>query len=71
MNGAEKIKERICQMPEACMIRSLDDAKHKQKALLLRLRRRLFRSVALITEKAKEEAALIKQRYQGCRKYGR
>lgn len=44
MNGAEKIKERILTDARSLHDKILDEARAQAKALLLRLRRRLFRS---------------------------
>lgn len=64
MNGAEKIKERILTDAKRVHDKILDEAKVQAKSIIAEAEKEAFQKTTLITEKAKEEAVLIKQRYQ-------
>ncbi len=64
MNGAEKIKERILTDARSLHDKILDEANAQAKIIIAEAEKEAFQKTTLITEKAKEEAALIKQRYQ-------
>lgn len=64
MNGAEKIKERILTDARSLHDKILDEANAQAKIIIAEAEKEAFQKTTLITEKAKEEAVLIKQRYQ-------
>lgn len=64
MNGAEKIKERILTDARSLHDKILAEANAQAKSIIAEAEKEAFQKTTLITEKAKEEAALIKQRYQ-------
>lgn len=64
MNGAEKIKERILTDARSVHDKILEEANAQAKSIIAEAEKEAFQKTTLITEKAKEEAALIKQRYQ-------
>ncbi|NLE24820.1 MAG: hypothetical protein GX625_05670 [Clostridiaceae bacterium] len=64
MNGAEKIKNRILTDARSLHDKILDEANAQAKSIIAEAEKEAFQKTTLITEKAKEEAALIKQRYQ-------
>ena len=64
MNGAEKIKERILTDARSLHDKILDEARAQAKSIIAEAEKEAFQKLTLITEKAREEAALIKQRYK-------
>lgn len=63
MNGAEKIKDRILADARALSEKILDDARREAQSILASAEKEAFQKVTVMTEKAREEAVLIKQRY--------
>ncbi len=63
MNGAEKIKDRILADAKALSEKILDDARREAQSILANAEKEAFQKVTVMTEKAREEAVLIKQRF--------
>jgi len=64
MNGAEKIKERILEDAKKLHDKILDEANAQARSIISEAEKEAFQKLTLMTEKAKEEAVLIKQRYK-------
>ncbi|NLL66171.1 MAG: hypothetical protein GX236_00530 [Clostridiaceae bacterium] len=64
MNGAEKIKERILTDARKLHDKIVEEAKVQAQSIIAEAEKEAFLKTALMAEKAKEEAILIKQRYQ-------
>jgi len=64
MNGAEKIKERIISDARERAGKILEDARLEAQNIIKAAEKHAFQRVAIITEKAKEEAALYKERFR-------
>lgn len=63
MNGAEKIKNRIIADATSRADTILEDARQEAQDIIKSAEKKAFQRVILITEKAKEEAVLYKQRF--------
>lgn len=63
MNGAEKIKERIITDAKGKAGKILEDARLEAQGIIKDAEKQAFQRVAIMTEKAKEEAVLYKQRF--------
>lgn len=63
MNGAEKIKDRILADAENSKNKILDDANREAQSIIENAEKEAFQKVTIMTEKAREEALLIKQRF--------
>jgi V/A-type H+-transporting ATPase subunit E len=63
MNGAEKIKDRILADARALSHKILEDAKLEAQSILASAEKEAFQKVTVMTEQAREEAVLIKQRF--------
>jgi len=64
MNGAEKIKERIIDDARKRAEKIIEDAKLEAQAIIKDAEKQAFQRVAIMTENAKEEAVLYKQRFR-------
>ncbi|HHU90540.1 MAG TPA: hypothetical protein GXZ22_05730 [Clostridiaceae bacterium] len=64
MNGAEKIKERILEDARSLHDKIMQEANAQAENIIAEAEKEAFQRMTLLTEKAKEEAALIKQRYK-------
>ena len=64
MNGAEKIKERILSDAKSLHDKIVDDAKAKAQGIIAGAEKEAFQNITLMTEQAKQEAVLIKERHQ-------
>lgn len=63
MNGAEKIKDRILADARALSDKILEDARKEAQSITQNAEKEAFQKVTVMTEKAREEAVLIKQRF--------
>jgi len=64
MNGAEKIKERIISDARERAGKILEDARLEAQDIIKAAEKQAFQRVTIMTEKAKEEAALYKERFR-------
>lgn len=64
MIGAEKITERILEDAKKLHDKILDEANAQARSIISEAEKEAFQKLTLMTEKAKEEAVLIKQRYK-------
>ena len=64
MNGAEKIKERILEDARSLHDKILEEANAQARSIIAEAEKEAFQKLTLISEKAREEAGLIKQRYK-------
>lgn len=64
MNGAEKIKDRILADGRALCDKILEDAKREAQNIIGSAEKEALQKVAVMTEKARDEALQIKQRFQ-------
>ncbi|HHY65036.1 MAG TPA: hypothetical protein GX501_08320 [Clostridiaceae bacterium] len=62
MNGAEKIKEKIIADARERAEKILEDARLEAQGIIKDAEKQAFQRMAIMTEKAKEDAALYKQR---------
>lgn len=63
MNGAEKIKERIIADAGDRAGKILEDARLEAQGIIKDAEKQAFQRLAIMTEKAKEEAVLYKERF--------
>lgn len=63
MNGAEKIKVKIIADARERAEKILENARLEAQGIIKNAEKQAFQRVAIMTEKAKEEAALYKQRF--------
>ncbi len=63
MNGAEKIKDRILADARDLCNKILEDARHEAQSIIGNAEKEAFKKVTVMTEKAKEEAIQVKQRF--------
>jgi V/A-type H+-transporting ATPase subunit E len=64
MNGAEKIKERILTDAKNLYDKIVNEAKTQAQSIIAEAEKEAFKRTTIVTEKAREEAILIKQRYK-------
>lgn len=64
MNGAEKIKEKIIADARERAEKIIEAARIEAQGIIKHAEKQAFQRVAIMTEKAKEDAALYKQRAQ-------
>jgi len=64
MNGAEKIKERIISDARERAGKILEDARVEARNIIKAAEKQAFQRVSIMTEKAKEEAGLYKERFR-------
>ncbi|MGI6086018.1 MAG: V-type ATP synthase subunit E [Acetivibrionales bacterium] len=64
MNGAEKIKERILTDAKNLYDKIVNEAEAQAQSIIAEAEKEAFQKTTIITEKAREEAILIKQRYK-------
>lgn len=64
MDGAKKIKDRIIEDARKRAGKIIEDARLEAQSIIKDAEKQAFQRVAIMTEKAKEEAALYKQRFR-------
>lgn len=64
MNGTERINKKILSDAKSLHDKIVNEAKAQAQSIISGAEKEAFQSITLITENAKEEAILIKQRYK-------